>query len=186
MKIQVIDDINNHFLVAMPKILGELFARSVLYMYQHDEEGSMGFVINKPMPITLGDILKQLNYTLTSDKANSIPIMQGGPVAAEQLYIIQYRDKKKKKKETDTALIQTEDLLHSFAAGKNLDNILPFLGYSGWTDNQLDDEIKNNDWLICPANQTLLFDTAPEQCWAKAIELLGIDLTLLSEDAGHA
>jgi len=183
---QLIEDITHHFLVATPKLDEEIFAHSVVYLHEHTQESSMGFIVNQPMTVTMGDILQQLNITITHDKAYSIPIMQGGPVAKEQLFIIHYHDDKDATKKQKSHLLEPKALLQAFAAGESLDGILPFLGYAGWQHEQLNQEIKDNDWLVCKATPKILFNTPAEQKWQACLHQLGVQPYALTESTGHA
>lgn len=195
---KTINNLEQQLLIAMPSVTDDLFRKTVIYVYEHDEKGAMAFVINKSLPISIADILRQLNITVKDPAANELYLLQGGPVSKEQLYIVQHRatgsenkqDLKDKQSKLDAqqsyALVQPQELLDAFAKGEMLDISLPFLGYAGWGAGQLEKEIMNNDWLICPPNKTILFDTPPEERWAVAMRHLGIDPDCLVDNIGHA
>lgn len=177
-----ISDLNHQLLVAMPNLKDEMFEQSVVLIFENDEAGTMGFVTNKNLPITVGDILRQLEIKQSDLKANKVTLLQGGPVSKEQLYILRYHARRKVRFD----LIQPQDSLDSFGEGKGLDTILPFLGYAGWGAGQLEKEILKNDWLVCPATPEILFKTPPEKRWLACLKTLGIDLENLRGNIGHA
>ena len=177
-----ISDLNHQLLVAMPNLKDELFEQSVVLIFENDEAGTMGFVANKNLPITVGDILRQLEIKQSSQKANNVTLLQGGPVSKEQLYILKYYARRKVKFD----LIQPQDSLDSFGEGEGLDKILPFLGYAGWGAGQLEKEILKNDWLVCPATPEILFKTPPEERWLACLKTLGVDPENLRGNIGHA
>ena len=141
-KPKVIETLEHHLLIAMPSITEELFRYSVLYVYEHDASGAMGFVINKPLPISMADILRQLSMEEIDIKTHEQFLLQGGPVSGEQLYILRQDEEYPKQ----LYLVQPQELLDTFAQGKMLNTTLPVLGYAGWSAGQLENEIiKNND-----------------------------------------
>ena len=175
-------NLTHKLLVAMPHIKDELFEKSVIYVYEHDEQGAMAFIINKLLPISLGDILRQLNMALPSFKANELFLLQGGPVSKEQLYVVQFS----LAHSGQLTLAQPQDLLHAFAQGEQLENTLPFLGYAGWSAGQLEKELINNDWLICPLSSEVFTDILANERWEYCFKKIGVDPFYLSEDVGHA
>lgn len=178
-----LSNLSHKLLVAMPHVKDELFQKSVIYVYEHDEKGAMAFIINKPLPISMGDILRQLNIELPSLKANELFLLQGGPVSKEQLYIVQFSL-------TDDhqplALVQPQQLLHAFAQGEQLNQTLPFLGYAGWGEGQLEKELINNDWLICPFTHEIFTRLFAEQRWEYCFKKIGINPLYISPHIGHA
>ncbi|MBP9726089.1 MAG: YqgE/AlgH family protein [Gammaproteobacteria bacterium] len=169
-------------LVAMPHIKDELFEKSVIYVYEHDDQGAMAFVINKLLPISMGDILRQLNMELPSFKANELFLLQGGPVSKEQLYVVQFGPTSN----GQLMLAQPQDLLHTFAKGEQLENTLPFLGYAGWSAGQLEKELINNDWLICPFSSDVFSNVQANERWEYCFRKIGVNPLYLSADIGHA
>lgn len=166
----------------MPHIKDELFEKSVIYVYEHDDQGAMAFIINKLLPISMGDVLRQLNMELPSFKANELFLLQGGPVSKEQLYVMQFGPTKTE----PLMLAQPQDLLHAFATGEQLENTLPFLGYAGWSAGQLEKELINNDWLICPFSHDVFTQVSANERWEYCFNVIGIDPFYLSGDVGHA
>ena len=166
----------------MPHIKDALFEKSVIYVYEHDEQGAMAFVINKLLPISMGDILRQLNMELPSFKANELFLLQGGPVSKEQLYVVQFNATNN----GQLTLAQPQDLLNTFAKGEQLENTLPFLGYAGWGAGQLEKELINNDWLICPLDLEVFTKVPAGERWEYCFKKIGVNLAYLSGNVGHA
>lgn len=179
---KLISNLAHKLLVAMPHIKDALFEKSVIYVYEHDEQGAMAFVINKLLPISMGDILRQLHMELPSLKANELFLLQGGPVSKEQLYVVQFNSTSS----GQFTLAQPQDLLNAFAKGEQLSNTLPFLGYAGWSAGQLEKELINNDWLICPLTSDVFTDIPANERWEYCFKRIGIDPFYLSDDVGHA
>lgn len=166
----------------MPHLKDGLFERSVLYIYEHDEHGAMAFIINKLLPISMGDILRQLNMELASLKANELFLLQGGPVSKEQLYVVQFN----LKTPAPFTLAQPQDLLSAFSKGEQLENTLPFLGYAGWGAGELEKELINNDWLICPLDLEVFSQVPAEKRWEYCLKKIGADPAYISGNVGHA
>lgn len=167
----------------MPQVKDELFEKSVLYVYEHDEQGAMAFMLNKPLAISIGDILRQLNMETPSSKASELFLLQGGPVSKEQLYIVQFD---LENSETSLTLAQPQHLLNDFAKGEQLNNTLAFLGYAGWGAGQLEQELIDNDWLICPFNSEVLTELKAEDRWEYCCRRIGVEPLYLSGNVGHA
>jgi putative transcriptional regulator len=179
----------NHFLIAMPALLDPNFARTVTYLCEHDEHGAMGLVINRPLELTLQDLLTQIDIEATDVGAAPIPVFQGGPVQTERGFVLhqpignwdatlQVTD--------DVGVTMSRDILEAIAQGDAPQRFLVTLGYAGWGAGQLEREMAENAWLSGPADAGVIFDEPVEQRWALSAAHLGIDLSLLSSDIGHA
>lgn len=180
---KIIHHLSHKLLVAMPHVKDELFEKSVVYVYEHDDQGAMAFIINKTLPISLGDILRQLKVETSSFKSNEIFLSQGGPVSKEQLYIIQFD---LTDENAPFTLVQPQNLLNEFAKGEKLDSTLPFLGYAGWEAGQLEEELIGNDWLICPFSLEILTEVAADKRWEYCFKRIGVDPLHLSSRSGRA
>ncbi len=179
--------LKHHFLVAMPHMSDPWFAHSVCYICDHDENGSMGLVINKPINMSLTDIFAELNMSFAEQK--EMQLRQGGPVNQEQGFILyqgDFDDAQNIQIAPNVRLSTSKDILQSLAENKGPKNIIACLGYAGWEAGQLENEIANNGWLTVPADETLLFHTPVMDIAQAAAKKLGIDINLLSQDAGHA
>lgn len=176
-------------LVAMPTIVDPQFARSVVYVCAHNEDGAMGLVVNKPMPdINFSELLTQLDIDLTSeimtDKVNF-----GGPVEAGRGFVLHTSDFQREGTmvvSSGIALTATLDILKAIAEGHGPRRHLLALGYACWDAGQLDDEVRQNGWLHAPPDDDLLFGQELDSKWARAIGKLGFDPSQLSSLTGTA
>jgi putative transcriptional regulator len=182
--------LKNYFLIAMPKLEDNTFHRAVVYIYEHNEHGAMGIVINKPMRITLGDVLKHLAIPVKDTSIGQQPVFLGGPVAQEQGFIIHparfHSEDTPIALSDEVAVSTSKSLLQSIAQGDGPKEVIVSLGYSGWSAGQLESEIADNSWLIAPFNAKVLFHIPFEQCWHAAAATIGVDFNRLSGEAGHA
>ncbi len=176
-------------LIAMPQMRDPRFARSVVYVCAHSAEGAMGLVINRLFDaITFPDLLVQLNIDPTP-RCDQIRVHFGGPVEAGRGFVLHttdYINESTLVVDDEVALTATIDVLRAIAEGTGPNQSLLALGYAGWSAGQLDSEILENVWLNVPADSELLFGRDLDHKWVHAIGRLGIDLTMLSGDAGHA
>lgn len=178
----------NHFLIAMPGLADPNFFHTVTYICEHDADGAMGIVINRPLDLNLGDILSHMDITATPDTA-PLPVFQGGPVQTERGFVVHSplgNWEATLQVSEQIGVTSSQDVLASIAAGEGPQRSLIALGYAGWGAGQLEQEMADNVWLSGPATAEVLFDTPVEKRWGAAAGLLGVDLTLLSSDAGHA
>lgn len=191
MKIDNSDDayFTGQLLIAMPGMRDERFAKSVIYMCAHTEEGAMGLVLNQVLEsLSFTDLLGQLDI----DEENvsfEVPVHFGGPVEAGRgfvLHTVDYNQDATLEVTDGIALTATVDILKSIARGSGPRQSLLALGYAGWGPGQLDSEFRANGWLQAPSDSELLFDTDLETKWERAIGKLGIDPRMLSDAAGHA
>jgi len=181
--------LTGRLLVAMPGLEDPNFAKTVVYICAHSEEGAMGLVINRPMEaLTFPEMLDQLNIPHGGD-SESIQVQFGGPVEAGRGFVLHTSDYLQESTlpiDDQVSLTATIDILKAIAEGRGPDHCLLTLGYAGWSPGQLDDEMLANGWLTVDPDENLIFDPDLDHKWDRAIEKLGIDLTLLSADAGHA
>lgn len=182
-------ELHNQFLLAMPTLQDPNFHRTLTYVCEHSEHGAMGLVVNRPMALTVGEVLQHLDIEPQHTGIAQQPVHYGGPVEPERGFIIH-----SPVGQWDGTLVLSEslgvttsrDILEAMARGEGPEKALVTLGYSGWGAGQLEDEVVRNSWLTCPASADILFDIPAEERLATAAARLGIDLDLLSSDAGHA
>jgi len=178
-----------HLLVAMPGMPDPRFSKAVIYVCAHNAEGAMGLVINQAMDdITLPELLDQLGVPPT-EFSNTISVQLGGPVEQGRGFVLhtpEYVHESTLVVDEKMALTGTLDILQDIAHGSGPQQSLLILGYAGWGPGQLDEEILENGWLSVAADPDLVFDGDLETKWQHAMDKLGIDLSLLSEEAGHA
>jgi len=177
-------------LIAMPQMVDPRFARSVVYVCAHSgDEGAMGLVVNKPMPsVTMDELLTHLNLEPSRLNRTS-PVHFGGPVEPGRGFVLHtadYREDATLVVGDEFAITATLDILRAIGRGKGPRRSLLALGYAGWAPGQLDAEMQANGWLSVTADSDLVFDQDFDAKWQRALAKLGIDLTALSTDAGHA
>lgn len=183
------ESLTNQFLIAMPGLEDANFHHTVTYLCQHGEEGAMGIVINRPSGLRLNDILEQLEINDSPLPAAEQPIYIGGPVQTDRGFVLHTSGGEwdSTLQITSTISITTSrDILDAIAQGKGPGKSLIALGYAGWGVGQLEQEMSANAWLNGPAPERVLFDLPAEARWEAAAKALGIDLNLLSGEAGHA
>ena len=181
-------NLTNHFLIAMPNLGDPNFHQTVTYLCQHSEEGALGIVINRPSQMKLGDIFGQMKIDSKKPNIAATPVFFGGPVQSERGFVIHESDRKWEstlKISDSIALTTSRDVLEAIAAGNGPEKSLVALGYAGWGNGQLEQEMINNAWLSAPAESTIIFDIPTNKRWKAAAEKMGIDINLLSSTAGH-
>jgi putative transcriptional regulator len=184
------NSLTGQLLVAMPQMMDPRFARSVVYVCAHSgNDGAMGLVINKLLPsVTMDELLSQLKLE-PSQLNRSRPVHFGGPVEPGRGFVLHsadYREEATLIVGEDFAMTATLDILRAIGKGEGPRRNLFALGYAGWAPGQLDAEMQANGWLSVPADTDLVFDSDFDAKWRRALAKLGIDLTALSTDAGHA
>lgn len=181
--------LKNHFLVAMPSLIDSFFYHSVVYLCEHSENGAMGIIINRPTRIHLIELFNHLRINNTSDWAQTRTVLFGGPVKKDQGMVLHdggLHWKSTMAVADDLFLTTSGDILSDLGGSKGPRNALVTLGYAGWGEGQLEQELAENSWLTVPATHGLLFDTPAEERWEAGAKLLGIDIHLMSNNTGHA
>ena len=179
----------NQFLIAMPALDDPNFFRSVTYICEHDEQGAMGIVINRPIDMVFGEILQQLQVETRDEELSRQPVYIGGPVLPERGFVLHRPHGSWESTLPITASVAVTtslDILNAIAHGYGPKDVLFALGYAGWSSGQLEAEVADNAWLTVPADEHVLFELPAEARWRAAAELLGVDPSLLSHDSGHA
>jgi putative transcriptional regulator len=176
-------------LVAMPGMADERFARSLVYLCAHSEQGAMGLIVNQPASSVLfPTIIEQLGIAATID-VSSTPVHVGGPVESSRGFVLHSPDYVRESTlviDRNFALTATVDILKAMAAGDGPRRSVFALGYAGWAPGQLDSEIQRNGWLITDADAEIVYDLDNKTKWERAMRAMGIDPALLSTSAGHA
>ena len=182
----------NHFLIAMPAMQDPIFGGTVVYVCEHNENGVLGVVINKPTDMTMEVRFDRIDLKLAAGSDAPIinePIMFGGPVQDDRGFVLHTPGARYSSSLTVTdeiAFTTSIDVLEAVAKGDGPERLLVSIGYSGWSPGQLEDEIGRNGWLTVGASADILFDFPIEQRYVAAIKLLGIDPLMLASEAGHA
>ena len=182
--------LNNQFLIAMPALADSNFSHTVSYLCQHNEEGALAIVINRPTGMTLSNIFEQMGIETSYKDVQDTPIFMGGPVQQERGFIIH------SSLETEAwdssisvsdniSLTSSRDILEAIANNEGPENYLIALGYAGWGAGQLEKEILSNAWLNTPFQHDILYNTPVKQRWTAAANQLGVDINQLTAVAGH-
>lgn len=176
----------------MPAMHGGYFGDTVTYLCEHNDEGAMGLVINRPGDLSLRELLGQLGVE-GSGVPQDAPVMDGGPVARERGFILHGDDVRfDASVELGNGLMLTaaREVLEAIGRGEGPRDYLVALGYAGWDDGQLENELKENAWLTCPvssdATADILFRVPFKDRVNRTAAELGIDFRLMSGQAGHA
>jgi putative transcriptional regulator len=187
--------LDDQFLIAMPGMKDDRFARTVIYICAHSEEGAMGLIINQAQDMRFPDLLVQLGL-IDERAAIKLPspardfiIRHGGPVDRSRGFVLHsddYMVESSMPVSDEICLTATIDILRAISAGRGPSRALMALGYAGWGSGQLENEIAENGWLTCPATPDMLFDSDIERKYDRILASIGIDLTHLSHFAGHA
>jgi len=189
--------LEGQFLIAMPSLREGPFARSVVYMCAHREDGAMGIIINqRAEEIDFGKLLVQLEIVPDSKsirsggRAEDVRVLRGGPVETGRGFVLHSSDyganDSTVKIADDVCMTATIDILRAIAKGTGPARAVLALGYSGWSSGQLESEILANGWLTCPADPRLIFDADYDHKYDRALAMLGVNEGMLSSDAGHA
>lgn len=186
-------DLTNHFLIAMPSMLDPIFAGTVIYICEHNAQGAMGLIINKPTDMTVSGLFERIDLKL-ENIPDSHPIgkrlvMFGGPVQDDRGFILHApvgEFTSTLKVTDDIAFTTSRDILEAVAAGDAPERLMLSIGYAGWSAGQVEQEILANGWLTVAADPHILFDVPMEERFVAAMKLLGIDPLMLSAVAGHA
>jgi putative transcriptional regulator len=189
MSMTVSTSLTNQLLIAMPGLQDPNFSRTVTYICEHTDQGAMGIVINRPMDIRLGEVLAQLEIPSGDRGVMDTVVYLGGPVQPDRGFVLHTG-----RASFDSTLSITpeisvttsKDVLEAIAEGRGPEQTLIALGYAGWAGGQLEDEMSANAWLSGPADTSIIFRLPAETRWQAAAQLLGVDLNLLSGEAGHA
>lgn len=181
--------LTDQFLIASPGLQDPNFTRGVTLICQHDEDGAMGLMVNRPSGYHLGDVLMQMNIATDLLAVSDAPVLIGGPVQPERGFVLHSPERtwESSLRVSEQLLVTTSrDILDAMANGAGPRHAIVMLGYSGWTAGQLEDELIENAWLTSDSSTQILFETPVEQRWHAAARQLGIDLRLMTDYAGHA
>ncbi len=180
-------------LIAMPGLGDPRFYRAVIFLCSHDQSGAMGLVINQVLPgmefSSLLDQSKIASNIKVEMKNISAPVFSGGPVESSRGFLLHSADFRQKDTVTidkNYGITGTLEALAEVAKGKGPEHLLFLLGYAGWGAGQLENEIQDNAWLVADPDPAIIFESAPDDKWTRAVEKLGVDPGMLSVQAGRA
>ncbi len=183
----------NHFLIAMPAMADPNFSRTLTYICEHNADGAIGIIVNRPMDMNLAGLFDRVSIPLEDQQAEArfaeLPVYFGGPVQTDRGFVLhrpagQWQSSLSVNERI--ALTSSRDILQSMGSTGEPFEVLVSLGYAGWTAGQLEWELSQNSWLTVEADVGIIFDLPPEERLPAAMQLLGVDFANLSEVAGHA
>ncbi len=179
----------NQLLIAMPGMVDPNFSSTVTLICEHNAEGALGIVINRPLALKLGGLFEQLDVDDVDPSAASDPVLMGGPVGPERGFVLHESTHSYENSLAISNAINltlSRDVLDAMASGEGPRKSLVALGYAGWEPGQLEDEILANSWLNVTATTDIVFDLPFADRWSAAAKSLGVDISRLAPDAGHA
>ncbi|MFB0935451.1 MAG: YqgE/AlgH family protein [Propionivibrio sp.] len=182
-------NLTDHFLIAMPAMEDPYFAKSLVYIAEHNDQGALGVIVNRPIDMDLATLFKKIDVPFESAALARLPVLFGGPVQTDRGFVL-HRPlgnwQSTLAVNQEVGLTTSRDVLLSVGQAGHPSDMMITLGYSGWGAGQLEHELAQNAWLTVPANSRILFELPYEEKLASALELLGIDLANLAGQAGHA
>lgn len=182
-------NLTDHFLIAMPGLGDSFFAKTLTYICEHNEQGALGLVVNRPTDLSVEKLLTQLGMSPQDCASSSLPVLLGGPVQVDNGFVLHEPVGTWKftlSSNATTGLTASIDILQAVADCQGPEKVLVALGYSGWAAGQLEQELAQNAWLTVPAQSRILFELSFEERLPAAMTLLGIDSFNLSNEVGHA
>ena len=182
-------NLTHHFLIAMPAMADPRFANTLAYICEHNPDGAVGIVVNKPIDMTLSSLFQQIDVPRGDARFESTPVFLGGPVQADRGFVLHrpLGNWQSTLVVNDVVgLTTSKDVLEAAVRGEGPDDLLVSLGYAGWEAGQLEQELAANAWLTVEADADVIFELPVERRRSAAMQLLGIDFSRLSEDVGHA
>jgi putative transcriptional regulator len=185
------DSINltDNFLIAMPALEDPYFAHSLVYICEHNENGALGVIVNRPIDMNLAGLLEKIDIKLEAGELADLPVYFGGPVQLDRGFVLhrpvgQWQSTLAVNEAV--GLTSSRDVLSAVGSTGSPSEIIVTLGYSGWDAGQLESELAQNSWLTVPAKPSILFELPPEERLPAAMQKLGVSFTQLSDVAGHA
>ena len=182
-------NLTDHFLIAMPAMTDPYFSRTLVYIAEHNAQGALGVIVNRPIDMSLATLFEKIEQPLEVHSFANLPIFFGGPVQTDRGFVLhrpngEWQSTLAVNKEI--GLTSSRDILQAVALEGQPQDLMVTLGYAGWSAGQLEQELAQNAWLTVPAEARILFDMPYEERLASAMETLGINFTHLAEGAGHA
>jgi len=179
----------NQLLIAMPGMADPNFSSTVTLICEHNADGALGIVINRPLTLDLGGLFEQLDLECPDPIIAKRPVVLGGPVGPERGFVLHNPGAEFESSlavSEDIHLTLSRDIIDAMATGTGPEKALVALGYAGWEAGQLEDEMLANSWLNAPATADIVFELPFADRWSAAAESIGIDLSRIAPDAGHA
>jgi putative transcriptional regulator len=182
-------NLTHHFLIAMPSMADPHFSRTLTYICEHNDQGALGLVVNRPIDMTMQALFERLSLPLSDTALSDSPVYFGGPVQTDRGFVLHEPagswQATLRVKEA-IGLTTSKDILEAVGRGEGPTRMLVTLGYAGWSAGQLEHELSQNAWLTVEARDAILFEVPAEERLPAAMELLGVDFARLQDEAGHA
>jgi len=186
-----VKSLKGYFLIAASSTVSDMFSSSVVYICEHNDKGAMGVIINRPSKLTLGEVLDDLD--IAENELDATPVLLGGPVGMQRGFVLHSGDSAINEQWDSTLMVDgdiyltgSKDILKALADSAGPERFLLTLGYSGWEASQLEQEIIDNQWLIAPADDSILFSTPIEKRFDAVLASLGIESVRLASVGGNA
>lgn len=182
-------NLTRHFLIAMPAMTDPHFSKTLTFICEHNDQGALGVIVNRPIDMTLHALLEQIDIKNPVAASKAVPVHYGGPVQIDRGFVLHAPAGNWKSTLTvgeEIGLTTSKDILEAAARGEGPEQMLVTLGYAGWAPGQLEHELAQNAWLTVNADARILFETPTARRYDAALKLLGVSLAMLSDDAGHA
>ena len=182
-------NLSRQFLIAMPGLTDPIFSRALAFICEHGERGAMGIIVNRPLGMTLSTLFEQIDIDLHRLDVADLGVCFGGPVQTDRGFVLHEplgSWQSTLAVSDELGLTTSKDILLAVGEGEGPERLFVTLGYAGWEAGQLENEIAQNSWLTVEADTKVIFDLPPEERYGAALALLGIDMAMLSEEAGHA
>lgn len=187
-------NLTGQFLIAMPGMTDPRFSQTITFICTHNEDGAMGIVLNRPSEHKVADLLKQIKLTAQPMMLLNDPIYEGGPVQQDRGFVLHVPNQEYDATiliNESIALTTSKDILEAVANNQAPEKMLIALGYAGWALGQLEEEMGLNAWLNLETTQTkslqqIIFDEPPNNRFNLAMGMMGLNLSNLSDVAGHA
>ncbi len=182
-------NLTDNFLIAMPALEDPYFAHALVYICEHNENGALGIIVNRPIDMNLAGLFEKIDLKFEAESLAKLPIYFGGPVQLDRGFVLHRpvgQWQSTLAVNSEVGLTSSRDVLAAVGSAGLPSEIIVTLGYSGWDAGQLEEEIAQNSWLTVAAKNSILFDLPPEERLPAALQKLGISFTQLSDVAGHA
>ncbi|WP_269531633.1 YqgE/AlgH family protein [Chitinimonas sp. BJYL2] len=182
-------NLSRQFLIAMPAMADPLFARALVFVCDHSDQGAMGVIVNRPLGMDVRTLFEQVDIELKREDVAGQEVHFGGPVQTDRGFVLHQplgNWQSTLAVEDDLGLTTSKDVLLAVGDGEGPDRMFITLGYAGWEAGQLEGELAQNAWLTVEADIELIFQLPAEKRYDAALGLLGIDMAMLSDTAGHA
>ena len=182
-----IEKLKNYFLVAMPNLNDSIFKKSIVLLCEHNKEGSMGLIINKPMKAK--EDQKTLINSFFNDSLLKTKLYFGGPVNLNTCFILHdsdYKTKETMKISKELSLTSNKKIVNDLKKGQGPNTFRLNIGYAGWSRGQLEEEIKNGDWLLTPASSKFIFNVPHQKMWESSTNNFGLNIKDICGQSGDA